>query len=43
KTSNEDISDAKVNDTIRKQISTQDNISETDLQKRKVRLFNNIG
>ncbi|RIA98664.1 hypothetical protein C1645_731555 [Glomus cerebriforme] len=35
KTSNEAVSNAKVNDTIREQISTQDNVSETNLQKRK--------
>ena len=49
KTCNENISNAKVNDRIMNQISVQDKLIETNLQKRKerdkkvLRLFNNVG
>ena len=49
KTCNEDVSNAKVNDRIMKQISVQDKLTETNLRKRKergkkvFRLFSNDG
>ncbi|CAG8823400.1 19941_t:CDS:1, partial [Dentiscutata erythropus] len=49
KTCNEDVSNARVNDRIRDQISVQDKLTETNLRKRKergkkvFRLFSNVG
>ncbi|RIB13496.1 hypothetical protein C2G38_2040935 [Gigaspora rosea] len=49
KTCNEDVSNARVNDRIRNQISVQDKLTETNLRKRKerskkvFRLFSNVG
>ena len=48
KTCNEDVSNARVNDRIRDQISVQDKLTETNLRKRKersnkvFRLFSNV-
>jgi hypothetical protein len=49
KTCNEDVSNARVNDRMRDQISVQDKLTETNLRKRKekgkkiFKLFSNIG
>ncbi|RIB09610.1 hypothetical protein C2G38_2044174 [Gigaspora rosea] len=49
KTCNEDVSNARVNDRIRDQISVQDKLTETNLRKKKergkkvFRLFSNVG